>query len=264
MSKPQRVYDSAGIKAETQHIKSYKVVINALKQELYEKEKTIEQLQSLFKSKEFPTNTSGQQYTEPAHKEPTIQNLSSIQRYHSIERSREEPVKSHRVSQEGASADKRLNRTLPMSEGRDEDVLRQKVEVQGRIIAEHEYTIRCLRLQNEKLRKTCGEGKSLKEELEQARQHITDLSNEIQAYRKEGSNGDFSHDKRDEKELKEQLNELLTQNEYLREEIQQLQNKLSSLSTSPQVFHLLTLVGHQHMEEPGDVAVHWGFDYWRS
>eukprot|EP00826_Nyctotherus_ovalis_P063795 TRINITY_DN9356_c0_g1_i12.p1 TRINITY_DN9356_c0_g1~~TRINITY_DN9356_c0_g1_i12.p1 ORF type:complete len:163 (+),score=43.12 TRINITY_DN9356_c0_g1_i12:68-556(+) len=156
------------------------------------------------------------------------------------------------------------NRTLPMSEGRDEDVLRQKVEVQGRIIAEHEYTIRCLRLQNEKLRKACGEDKTLKEELEEARQHITDLSNEIQSYRKEGNNGDFLHDKKNEKELKEQLNELLTQNEYLREEIQRLQSKLSNLNTSSQVFRPLILVGHQHMEDQGDFAVHRSFDNWRS
>lgn len=211
MTKPQRAYDIETIKTETQHIKSYKVVINALKQELSEKERTIEELQSLVKGEEENTRHNA-----------GLPLQSQDNAHESVGEERVRVYKNRNVSQEGSQ--KNLNRTLPINEGTEEELLRKKIEVQGKIIAEHEYTITCLKQQNQKLKRICNESKDLKEELSEAKEHITMMSNELQSYKNEPS-----HNKRNE----EQLKELLVQNEYLRQELKQLQSKLDNLGLSP-------------------------------
>lgn len=241
MSISQRVYDSSSIKAETQYIKSYKVVINALKQELNEKERTIEQLQSMIRDGGIAGSVNVVVQKEASGFPSSIHKPRSIER--SIE-GREDRIKTYNTrntNQDTNSSQKQLNRTIPMNEETDEDILRKKIEIQGKIIAEHEYTIRCLKQQNEKLKGLLNDSKILKEELTTAKQHILAISNELQdCHLYKSEENEPSHDKRNE----DQLKELLMQNEYLRQEIQQLQGKLDNLAKSPRVISHLTQIGN--------------------
>jgi len=228
MTKPQRVYDIETIKAETPHIKSYKVLINALKQELNEKERTIEELQSLVRGEEDNTR----------HNASTILPLQTQgNSRRSIESMGEERIrvyKNHNLVQE--ENQKALNRTLPISEGVEEDLLKKKIELQAKIITEHEYTINFLKQQNEKLKKAYNESKDLKEELNEAKKYIATMFNELQFYKTQES--EASNHKRNE----EQLKDLLTQNEHLRQELKHLQSKLDNLGLSPPSHKVLPMI----------------------
>ena len=112
----------------------------------------------------------------------------------------------------------------------DETVLSKEVERQKTIITEYEHTIKLLKNENEKLRESCEETEGLRNELLKTKQQIAILEEKI---KNANINGEIEglNCKAYTNSNNSNVKELLSQNEYLRKEIQGLEQKLENLSS---------------------------------
>ena len=121
-------------------------------------------------------------------------------------------------------------RNVSNDEIADETVLSKEVERQKTIITEYEHTIKLLKNENEKLRESCEETEGLRNELLKTKQQIAILEEKI---KKANINGEIEglNYKAYTNSSNSNVKELLSQNEYLRKEIRELEQKIENLSS---------------------------------
>ena len=208
MEKSKRNLVRENIQEENEHIKSYKVLVAALKTELREKDAHIQKLDNKIREHSANTHASISMLPHPEYI-----------KYGENDRLNEARTKS---GQDKIVVERDFNRGNNSS---SEVILKKQVEVQKTIIAKYEDSNRVLKEQNENLKKSLSETKGIKNELDHAKRQIMLLIRELDQYK---SNINIEP----RKEVKDtQIQELLKQNEYLRKEIQELQEKLGHLNS---------------------------------